>query len=95
MWTHRTLSSLAADGEARLIAGTTNAGVFVSEDGGDTWIAANFGLPTRRIRAVAVATDGDVYTAVGPTDLDAYATGHDTNAGVRGIFKGRFTRISR
>ena len=84
------VSSLVVDGEARLIAGTTNAGVFVSEDGGDTWIAANLGLPTRRIRALAVAADGDVYVAAGPADLEAYATGRDTNAGVRGIFRGRF-----
>jgi hypothetical protein len=84
------VSSLVADGEARLIAGTTNAGVFVSEDGGDTWIAANLGLPTPRIRALAVAADGDVYVAAGPADWEAYATGRDTNAGVRGIFKGRF-----
>ena len=84
------VSSLVVDGEARLIAGTTRAGVFVSEDGGDTWIAANLGLPTPRIRALAVAADGDVYAAAGPSDVEAYATGRDTNAGVRGIFKGRF-----
>jgi Photosynthesis system II assembly factor YCF48 len=89
------VSSLVVDGEARLIAGTTNAGVFVSEDGGDTWIAANFGLPTPRIRALAVAADGDVYAAAGPADWEAYATGRDTNAGVRGIFKGRFTSPGR
>ena len=60
------VSTLVVDGEARLIAGTTRAGVFVSEDGGDTWIAANLGLPTLRIRALAVAADGDVYVAAGP-----------------------------
>ena len=85
------VASLVVDGEARLIAGTTNAGVFVSEDGGDTWIAANLGLSTPRIRALAVAADGDVYAAAGPPDWEAYTTGRDTNAGVRGIFKGRFT----
>ena len=89
------VSSLVVDGEARLIAGTTTAGVFVSEDGGDTWIAANLGLPTRGIRALAIAAAGDVYVAAGPTDLKAYATGRDTNAGVRGIFKGRFTSPGR
>jgi photosystem II stability/assembly factor-like uncharacterized protein len=89
------VSSLVVDGEGRIIAGTTNAGVFVSEDGGDTWTAANFGLPTRRIRALAVAADGDVYAAAGPADLEAYATGRDTNTGVRGIFKGRFTSPGR
>ena len=89
------VSSLVVDGKARLIAGTTNAGAFVSEDGGDTWIAANLGLPTRRIRALAVAADGDVYVAVGPPDWRAYATGRDSNAGVRGIFKGRFTSPGR
>jgi len=89
------VSSLVVDGEARLIAGTTTAGVFVSEDGGDTWIAANLGLPTRGIRALAIAAAGDVYVAAGPTDLKAYATGRDTNAGVRGIFRGRFTSPGR
>jgi hypothetical protein len=89
------VSSLVVDGQAHLIAGTTNAGVFVSEDGGDTWIAANLGLPTPRIRALAVAADGDVYAAAGPADWEAYATGRDTNAGVRGIFKGRFTSPGR
>jgi hypothetical protein len=89
------VSSLVVDGEGRVIAGTTNAGVFVSEDGGDTWIAANVGLPTRRIRALAVAADGGIYAAAGPADLEAYATGRDTNAGVRGIFKGRFASPGR
>jgi photosystem II stability/assembly factor-like uncharacterized protein len=89
------VSSLVVDGKGRVIAGTTNAGVFVSEDGGDTWIGANLGLPTRRIRALAVAADGDIYAAAGPSDLDAYATGRDTNAGVRGIFRGRFTSSGR
>ncbi len=89
------VSSLVVDGKARLIAGTTNAGVFVSEDGGDAWFAANLGLPTPRIRALAVAADGDVYVAAGPADAEAYATGRDTNAGVRGIFKGRFTSPGR
>jgi hypothetical protein len=27
------------------------------------------------------------YVAAGPADLEAYAAGRDTNAGVRGIFK--------
>ena len=89
------VSTLVVDGEARVIAGTTRAGVFVSEDGGDTWIAANLGLPTRRIRALAVAADGDVYAAAGPADVEAYVTGRDTNAGVRGIFRGRFTSPGR
>jgi photosystem II stability/assembly factor-like uncharacterized protein len=89
------VSCLGVGGEARLIAGTTNAGVFVSEDRGDTWIAANLGLPTRRIRALAVAADGDVYVAAGPADWEASAAGRDTNAGVRGIFKGRFTGRGR
>jgi ligand-binding sensor domain-containing protein len=89
------VSSLVVDGEVRLIAGTTNAGVFVSEDGGDTWIAANLGLPTPRIRALAVAADGDVYVAAGPADGEADATGRVTNANVRGIFKGRFTSPGR
>jgi photosystem II stability/assembly factor-like uncharacterized protein len=89
------VSSLVVDGKARLIAGTTDAGVFVSEDGGDAWVAANLGLPTPRIRAVAVAADGDVYVSVGPDDSGASAAGRDTNRGVRGIFKGRFTRPGR
>jgi ligand-binding sensor domain-containing protein len=89
------VSSLVVDGEGRVIAGTTNAGVFVSEDGGDTGMAANFGLPTRRIRAFTVVANGDIYAAAGPADLEAYATGRDTNAGVRGIFKGRFTSPGR
>jgi photosystem II stability/assembly factor-like uncharacterized protein len=89
------VSSLVVDGEGRVIAGTTTAGVFVSENGGDTWIAANFGLLTRRIRALAVAADGDIYAAAGPADWEAYATGRDTNAGVRGIFRGRFTSSGR
>jgi hypothetical protein len=58
-------------------------------------MGANLGLPTRRIRALAVAADGDVYVAAGPADWEAYATGRDTNAGVRGIFKGRFTSPGR
>ncbi len=85
------VASLVVDGKARLIAGTTKAGVFVSEDGGDTWIAANLGLPTPHIRALAVAADGDVYVAVGPDNWEAAAASRDTNPGVRGIFKGRFT----
>ena len=89
------VSTLVVDREARLIAGTTRAGVFVSEDGGDTWFAANFGLPTLRIRALAVAADGHIYAAAGPADLEAYATGRDTNAGVRGIFRGHFARPGR
>jgi photosystem II stability/assembly factor-like uncharacterized protein len=89
------VSSLVVDRQGRLIAGTTRAGVFVSEDGGETWTAANFGLPTLRIRALAVAADSDVYAAVGPPDWEAYATGRDANAGVRGIFRGRFERSDR
>jgi photosystem II stability/assembly factor-like uncharacterized protein len=89
------VSTVVVDGKARLIAGTTRAGIFVSEDGGDTWTAANLGLPTRRIRILAVAADGDVYVAAGPPDFEAYATGRDTNAGVRGIFRGRFTSPDR
>jgi photosystem II stability/assembly factor-like uncharacterized protein len=89
------VSSLVVDGAGRAIAGTTNAGVFVSEDGGDTWTAANFGLPTRRIRALAVAADGGIYAAAGPADLEAYDSGRHTNAGVRGIFRGRFTSSGR
>lgn len=46
-------------------------------------------------RALAVAADGDVYAAAGPTDLEAYAAGRDTTAGLRGIFKGRFTSPGR
>ncbi len=52
-------------------------------------------MPTRRIRALAVAADGGIYAAAGPADLQAYATGRDTNAGVRGIFRGHFTRPGR
>ena len=89
------VSSLVVDAQGRVIAGTTTAGIFVSEDGGETWIAANLGLPTRRIRALAVAADGDIYAAAGPSDLEAYATGRDTNAGVRGIFRGRFASSGR
>jgi photosystem II stability/assembly factor-like uncharacterized protein len=44
------VSTLVVDGEARLIAGTTRAGVFVSEDGGDMWIAANLGFILRWVR---------------------------------------------
>lgn len=75
------VSSLVVDGEGRVIAGTTNAGVFVSEDGGDTWIRANVGLPSLRIRALAVAAEGEIYAAAGPADWEAYATGRDTNRG--------------
>jgi photosystem II stability/assembly factor-like uncharacterized protein len=89
------VTSVVVDGKARLIAGTTKAGVFVSEDGGDTWIAANLGLATLRIRSLAVAADGDVYAAAGPADWEAYATSRDINAGVRAIFKGRFTSRGR
>jgi Photosynthesis system II assembly factor YCF48 len=90
------VSSLVVDGKGRVIAGTTNAGVFVSEDGGDTWIAANVGLATLQIRALAVAADGDVYAAAGPADWEAYAaTGRTTNVGLRGIFKGHFASPGR
>jgi ligand-binding sensor domain-containing protein len=90
------VSSLVVDRKGRVIAGTTNAGVFVSEDGGDTWIGANVALPTLQIRALAVAADGDVYAAAGPADWEAEAaTGRTTNARVRGIFKGRFTGRGR
>jgi ligand-binding sensor domain-containing protein len=90
------VSSLVLDGKGRVIAGTTNAGVFVSEDGGDTWIAANVGLATLQIRALAVAADGDVYAAAGPADWEAYAaTGRTTNVGLRGIFKGHFASPGR
>ena len=89
------VSSLVVEGEARLIVGTTNVGVVVSEDGGDTWTAANLGLPTPRISALAVAADGDVYAAAGSADWEAYTAGRETNPGVRGIFKGRFTGRGR
>jgi hypothetical protein len=89
------VSSLVVDGQGRVMAGTSNAGVFVSEDHGATWIAANLRLPTRQIRALAVAADGTIYAAAGPDDLEAYATGRDTNAGVRGIFRGRFATPGR
>ena len=91
----RRVSSLVVDGAGRVIAGTTKAGVFVSEDRGDTWIAANLGLPTLQIRALAVAADGDLYAAAGPQDWELYAaTGH-SHGGVRGIFKGRFASPGR
>ena len=85
------VSSLVVDGGGRLIAGTIKAGVFVSEDGGATWIAANFGLPTLRIRALAIAADGHLYVAVGPPhrQLDG------TAVGVRGVFKGRIAGPGR
>jgi len=86
------VSCLVVDREGRLIAGTPSAGVFASTDGGETWVPANAGLPTRWIRALAIAADREVYAAVGPDDVDAYAAGRDTNPGVRGIFRGRFTR---
>jgi ligand-binding sensor domain-containing protein len=86
------VSSLVVNVEGRIVAGTTNAGVFVSEDGGDTWIAANVGLPPRRIGALAVAADGDIYVAVGPA---LYGTRRDINAGVRGIFRGHFASPGR
>ena len=89
------VSSLVVDADGRVIAGTTRAGVFVSQDGGDTWIAANFGLPTLRIRALSVAADGDLYAAAGPADWEFYATGRAANLGVRGIFKGRFVSRGR
>jgi hypothetical protein len=89
------VSSLVVDGAGRVIAGTTTAGVFVSEDGGDTWFAANFRLPTRRILALALASNGDVYAAAGPADWEAYARAPDINAGVRGIFRGHFASPGR
>ncbi len=89
------VSSLVVDAGGRVIAGTTHAGVFVSEDRGDTWIAANVGLPTLRIRALSVAVDGDLYAAAGPPDWELSATGRATNPGVRGIFKGRFVSPGR
>jgi ligand-binding sensor domain-containing protein len=92
---HSEVSSLVVDGKSRLIAGTADVGVVVSEDGGDTWIAAKVGLPTPRILAVALAADGDVYVAAGPADWDTDAAGRDTHTGVRGIFKGRFTSSGR
>jgi hypothetical protein len=39
------MASLVVHAGGRVIAGTTHAGVFVFQDEGDTWIAANFGLP--------------------------------------------------
>jgi hypothetical protein len=83
------VSSLLVDGEGRIVAGTTTAGVFVSGDGGETWIAANLGLPTRGIRGLAIAVDGDLYAAAGPEDWELDPV-KDRNAGRRGIYKGRF-----
>jgi ligand-binding sensor domain-containing protein len=90
------VSSLVVDRVGRVIAGTATAGVFVSEDGGNSWIAANFGLPTRRIGVLALAADGDLYAAAGPADweLDA-VTSPTTNAAMRGIFKGHFATPER
>jgi hypothetical protein len=89
------VSCVVVDGAGRVIAGTTTTGVFVSLDGGDTWVPANAGLPTRRIRALAVAADGEIYAATGPHDVEAYDIGRDANAGVRGIFRGRFSATGR
>ena len=88
------VTSLVVDQAGRVIAGT-NLGVFVSEDAGDTWTGANLGLPSRRIRALAVGADGDIYAAVGPADWVAYATGPDAIAGVHGLFRGRFSAPGR
>jgi ligand-binding sensor domain-containing protein len=90
------VSSLVVDRVGRAIAGTSTSGVFVSEDGGNTWTAANFGLPTRGIRALAIAADGDLYAATGPSDweLDG-VTPSTAKAAVRGIFKGHFATPDR
>jgi hypothetical protein len=57
------------------------------KDGGDACMAANFALPTLRIRVLA---DGDVYAASGPADWKAYLADRHTDAGVRGTVRGRF-----
>lgn len=79
------VSSLALHSSGRIIAGTFDAGVFVSEDGGQTWTPANEGLPTLRVRALAAGPDGYLYAATGRR----YPDGTDAGGPVR-IFRGRF-----
>jgi photosystem II stability/assembly factor-like uncharacterized protein len=78
------VSALALDGSERLIAGTFEAGVFVSEDRGQTWTPASAGLPTLRVRAIAVGADGSLYAATG----HRYPDGTEKGGPVR-IFRGR------
>jgi photosystem II stability/assembly factor-like uncharacterized protein len=81
------VSSLVVESSGRLIAGTTTAGVFVSEDRGQTWTAANLGLPTLRVRALAAGADGYLYAATGRGSADSQVT---EPGGPVGVFRGRF-----
>jgi photosystem II stability/assembly factor-like uncharacterized protein len=67
-----------------LVAATSTAGVFISSDQGRTWIAANRGLATRRIRRMVLGPDGKFYIAT-----DAVRGG-----GIR-IYKGRLVDKGR
>ena len=80
------VTSLVSDGGGRLLAGTT-FGVLVSEDGGDTWTAANSGLPSLYVRAITTAANGDIYVAVGRDESNGRPA---TAAGSVGVFRGRF-----
>ena len=80
------VTALVSDGRGRLIAGTPT-GVLLSENGGDTWSAANTGLPSLRIRAITAAANGDIYVAVGRGDDDGRPA---TAADAVGVFRGRF-----
>ena len=50
-------------------AGFQGAGVFVSEDGGETWRAVNQGLPSYSILALAISADSSTVYAATPGGL--------------------------
>lgn len=81
------VASLVVDSGGRLIAGTSAAGVFVSEDRGQTWTPANLGLPARDVRIVAAGADGQLYVAAGGYLSEGNAI---RERGPLGIYRGRF-----
>jgi ligand-binding sensor domain-containing protein len=81
------VTSLVSDDGGRLLAGTAT-GVLITEDSGDTWTAANDGLPSLRVRAIATAANGDIYVAVGSGDANGGRPA--TASGTVGVFRGRF-----
>lgn len=48
----------------QLFAGTQSNGIFVSMDGGNTWLPRNSGLENRDVRAIVVNQAGDIFAAV-------------------------------
>ena len=81
------VSSLVVGGDY-VLAATAGTGVFISSDRGRTWTPTNRGLATRRVRRMALASDGEVYVATEPSGAESGAA---AIGGMR-IYRGRFVQ---